>query len=436
MMSAELRRNLWLEISLTRLIVIPLILALVLWSLAITGDTINYQLLGGAALMLFGLICIIWGANLASSSITEEAQAQTWDWQRLSSQTPNELVLGKLFGSTVLAWYGGAWCLSAYVVFTLLAGDTPVISWLFLSVAGAIFFHASAMLLTLSTPPEQRPVYQQKRGIGAVKLLLLLLILLALQSLGSLIFLSDKGAIATVGWHGADFSLLTFVTVSTIVWAGWAVFGCLQRLSTLLRCPTTPTPWLLFVVWCMVYLSGFTLDSLASIKATLPATTYFGIAAYLVAVALTWGLAWQEDKAPVQWRLWLAAWHNRQYSLLWQRTPRWIATLPLIVIALSVSLLHAEMPAPWLLSAPLLLLLRDTAVLYGLCWTPERKRPQLAFTIYLLLVYVLLPYLLTSLRPIFYPSFENPVLSISAFGIEVVFAAAFCLYRWRKYYKN
>lgn len=433
MISAELRRNLWLEISPSRLIVIPLILALILWSLTITQDTINYQFMSGSALILFGLICIIWGAHLASTSITEEAQAQTWDWQRLSSQTPSELMFGKLFGSTVLAWYGGAWCLSAYVVFTVLSGGLPVLSWLLLSVAGAISFQASAILLTLSTPPEQRLAYQQKRGIGAVKLLL---ILFALQSLGGFVYLWKQGTIATVDWFGINFSLLIFVTVSTIFFAGWAVFGSLQRLSTLLRSPTTPTPWLLFVVWCMVYFSGFTLGTHASLKAILPATTYFGITAYLTALILTWGLAWQEDKSPAQWRLWLAAWHNRQYSLLWQRTPRWIATLPLIVIALSVALLQVDMPTPWLLSAPLLLLLRDTAVLYGLYWTPERKRPQLAYTIYLLLVYALLPYLLSSLRPIFYPSFESPLLSISAYTIEVVLAVAFCFYRWRKYYKN
>ena len=190
MISAELRRNLWLEISPSRLIVIPLILALILWSLTITQDTINYQFMSGSALILFGLICIIWGAHLASTSITEEAQAQTWDWQRLSSQTPSELMFGKLFGSTVLAWYGGAWCLSAYVVFTVLSGGLPVLSWLLLSVAGAISFQASAILLTLSTPPEQRLAYQQKRGIGAVKLLL---ILFALQSLGGFVYFWKQG---------------------------------------------------------------------------------------------------------------------------------------------------------------------------------------------------------------------------------------------------
>jgi len=47
-------------------------------------------------------------------------------------------MIGKLFGSTVLAWYGGVWCLAAYLVFTVMAGQLPNISWLCLSLAGQL----------------------------------------------------------------------------------------------------------------------------------------------------------------------------------------------------------------------------------------------------------------------------------------------------------
>jgi len=441
MISAELRRNLWLEISQTRLAVIPLLLALIFWGLgsmhefaSMREPVIDYQFLSGAALVLFTLICTLWGAHLASNSISEEAQAQTWDWQRLSSQSPTELLIGKLFGSTVLAWYGGAWCIAAYLVFSVLGGHLPSISWLCLSLAGAVFIQAGAMLMTLSTPPDQRPVHQQKRGVGAVRLLVILVVLQTIGGLGMRLIKSDTAAL----WYGFDIDLLPFVAGTAIFWAAWAAFGCVQRLSTLLRCPTTPTPWLIFVVWCMFYFAGFTHGLAAGDKTNnmIPGGNYYGVTAYLVALSLVLVLALQEDKSPVPWRMWLTALRNKQYPLAWQRTPRWVATLALAFIALCFAILDTPMLSPWLLVAPLLLLLRDAAVLYGIHWTPVRTRPQLAFSIYLLLVYLLLPYLFGPLRALFYPSTETPALSALGFGIEAVLAAAFCLRRWNRFYRN
>lgn len=434
MMSAELRRNLWLEISQTRLAAIPLLLALTFWGLNSMREPADYQFLSGAALVLFTLICSLWGAHLASSSITEEAQAQTWDWQRLSSQSPAELMVGKLFGSTVLAWYGGAWCLAAYLALTVLTRQLPSANWLCLSIAGAVFIQAGSMLLTLSTPPDQRPVHQQKRGMGALRLLAIIIVLQSIAGLGTQLSKSNIAA----NWYGVDIALLPFVAISAIFWAAWAAFGCVQRLSTLLRCPTTPAPWLIFVVWCTFYFAGFThglADSLNA-KVTIPSAGYYGISAYFVALALALTLALQEDKSPVSWRMWLTALRNRQYPLAWQRTPRWIATLVPVFIALCFAIFEAEAVSPWLLFAPLLLLLRDAAVLYSLYWTPERTRPQLAFSIYLLLVYLLLPYLMSPLKLLFYPSMENPALSLMGFSIETGMAVAFCIYRWKTFYAN
>ncbi|HEU0188777.1 MAG TPA: hypothetical protein VFQ97_02160 [Gallionella sp.] len=432
-MSAELRRNLWLEITRTRLITIPLLLALVFWGVGSIHGEVDYQALSRAALVMFTIVCALWGAHLTSSSITEEAQAQTWDWQRLSSQSPTELMAGKLFGSTVLAWYGGAWCLAAYLVFTVMAGQMPSVSWVSLSIGGAVFIQAGSMLMSLSASPDQRPVHQQRRGMGALRLLVIIIVLQSIAGLGTQLSKSNIAA----KWYGADIALLPFVAISAIFWAAWAVFGCMQRLSTLLRCPTTPAPWLLFVAWCMFYFAGFTrwLTDAPNTKEAFRSPSYYGFSAYLVALALALILALHEDKSPVSWRMWLSAMHNRQYRLAWQRTPRWIATLVPVIFALCFAILEAAV-SPWLLPAPLLLLVRDSAVLYSLYWASERTRPQLAFTIYLLLVYLLLPYLLSPFKLLFYPSLETPALSLLAFGVEAVLAAAVCIYRWKRFYTN
>lgn len=432
MISAELRRNLWLEISHIRLVIIPVVLVLIFWCLGILRSPIDFQMLSGAALAMFALICILWGSQLVAGSITEEAQAQTWDWQRLSSQTSAELMIGKLFGSTVLAWYGGAWCLAAYLVFSVIDGHLPSASWLVLSIAGAIFIHAGTMLMTLGIPPDQRPVHQQKRGVGALRLLVIILVLQSIFGMGSFLYKSN----ASAQWYGFNITLMNFIAGSTILWAAWAVFGCVQRLSTLLRSPTTPTPWLVFVVWCMFYIAGFSRGLAAAIgtKDSVSEAGYFSLTAYLVALGLTLALVLQEDKSPVYWRMWFTALRNKQNWLAWQRTPRWVATLAPLFVALCFSISATSALSPWLLIAPMLLLLRDVAVLYSFYWTPERTRPQLAFSIYLLVVYLLIPYLLSPVKPFLYPSEENPAISLLGFGAEAMLAALFCVRRWKKYY--
>ena len=434
MMSAELRRNLWLEISLTRLAVIPLLLGLIFWGLSNVRDSFDPQFLSGAARIFFTLVCTIWGAYLASSSITEEAQAQTWDWQRLSSQRPSELMIGKLFGSTVLAWYGGAWCLVAYLVFTALAGEMPSVSWLVLLPASAVLIQAGSMLLTLGIPPDQRTVNQQRRGMGILRLLAILFVLQGLAGLGAELANSDS----SVQWYGANMAFLPFAAVSILVWAGWAVFGCVQRLSTLLRCPTTPAPWLLFVVWSMFYFSGFAEGiapkiSLAGLETDF---SFLSLTMYSVSLVLALFMVLQEDKSPVLWRMWLSALRNEKYTLAWQRTPRWFATIGITLVVLGYALAKNSYISSWLLIAPLILFLRDAAVLYSLYWTPKRTRPQLAFAVYLLLVYLLLPYLLAPLRPLFLPDPGNIALSVLGFILEAAAAITFCVFRWKAFYKK
>jgi hypothetical protein len=187
----------------------------------------------------------------------------------------------------------------------------------------------------------------------------------------------------------------------------------------------------------MFYFAGFTQGLAEGVNSPgIPLDNYYGLTAYIVALGLTVLLVLHEDKSQVHWRQWLAALRNRQYRLAWQRTPRWVATLALVFAALLYAILDAPELSPWLLVSPLLLLLRDSAVLYSLFWTPARTRPELAFSIYLLLVYVLLPYLFGTFKLLFHPSMQAPQLSAWSFGIEAALAIGFCAFRWRKFYAS
>lgn len=443
--NAEFHRNLWLEINFTRLITVPLLLALVFWAFFVSQDSPNVKIeemgsfLSGVALSMFALITVLWGAQLASNSITDEAQAQTWDWQRLSAQSPTALVFGKLFGGTILAWYGGLCCVVAYTIFSRSTLDGFRLSWVVLAVSGAIFSQAMAILLALATPPEHRAAHQQKRNMSMVRLGM---ILLGIYAMGMATVIWTKDNVSGIEWYGYRYDLLPFFMWSAVVWAGWAVFGSIQRVATLLRSPTTPFPWLFFVLFCMGYVMGFTPESTQMIGGQKEVSHYYGQVAYAVGFSLMVGISLLEDKMPLQLRWWFSTlasqdWRKtwrHAWKRVWQRTPRWIATFVLMLLVFPFAMISAAPEFYVFLPVSLLMFTRDMAVLHWFHWTPVPKRPYLAFGIYLLLVYLLLPFLFRRLDWLFYPNPEKSIITVSIFIVETFIAVAFLLQRWELYY--
>ena len=112
----EFQRQLYLECSQARLIGIPLILSAV-FTLSYFAD--NHRLASGsaqAAMTLFLIITLLWGARQAMDSVAEEYRDRTWDTQRLSALSPWQMVWGKWLGCTIMVWYAGLICLLVYLI--------------------------------------------------------------------------------------------------------------------------------------------------------------------------------------------------------------------------------------------------------------------------------------------------------------------------------
>ena len=58
-------------------------------------------------------------ASRRASAIIGEIRERTWDGQRLSSLGAGTMMWGKLFGSTIFNWFGGAICLAVIVAETV-----------------------------------------------------------------------------------------------------------------------------------------------------------------------------------------------------------------------------------------------------------------------------------------------------------------------------
>ena len=119
----EFRRNLWLELTPQRLVVMPLVLAAIFAVVYLgeegvsrwTNDT-SYGGLATAAKYVYLALVLLWGGRQAGSAVTDEIRDRTWDGQRLSALGSWSMSWGKLFGSTVFTWYGGALALAVFAV--------------------------------------------------------------------------------------------------------------------------------------------------------------------------------------------------------------------------------------------------------------------------------------------------------------------------------
>jgi hypothetical protein len=111
----EFRRNLWLELTPSRLVGMPLVLG-IFFFLAYTMDDKQYgDSVASTALILFGLLAFLWGIRLASETLISEIRDHTWDSQRMSVIGPWSMTWGKLLGSTIYPWYGSLICLFVYL---------------------------------------------------------------------------------------------------------------------------------------------------------------------------------------------------------------------------------------------------------------------------------------------------------------------------------
>ena len=102
----EFAKNIWLEITPSRLIVMPLALGLIFIVGAILPHDNLYERLGTVATYAFRVIMLIWAVKPAADSIIDEYNGSTWDWQKMSLIGPWKMTWGKLFGSTIYNWYG------------------------------------------------------------------------------------------------------------------------------------------------------------------------------------------------------------------------------------------------------------------------------------------------------------------------------------------
>lgn len=210
----ELRRNLWLEFSLHRVIAAPVVIALIALLIMATESKDVLQNLAMASALGYIAMVLLWGTRLAGASVIDEARERTWDAQRMSSIAPWAMTWGKLLGAPSFTWYGGAILLVIFVIAGALV-NLPVWRYAALMLCGAILLHA--MALNGSVLAARKGV--ARRGAGTILLLFLAFIWLV-PGLSALDNMNKS-----VAWWGHHIVQLDFALWTVVAFGAWAVLG-------------------------------------------------------------------------------------------------------------------------------------------------------------------------------------------------------------------
>lgn len=436
-MNPELKRHLWLECSVHRLVAMPCVLALIFFLVAFSTASEADGRVVSTGLLLFVALTVGWGAQRVSTAVTEEWRDKTWDGQRMSALGPWAMTWGKLLGSTAFAWYGGLLCLGVMLAAWPREWPYPAGIMITCVVGGAVGVQALALLTSLLAA---RKGLRRTRWRGIV-LIPLLLIFTGLSNTVFSLFTQS------VVWWDSPYATLPFVLGSTLLWAVWAVFGAYRLMCQELQVRTTPWAWAMFVLCLAWYLTGFVVPPYQGARFVV-----FLLVGFLVSGLLTYlALFTEQTGIMVIRRVWIRL-QRQEWHQVFAELPCWPVSL-LMTVACATLLLIKPLSTPLRalegLQAfrllPLLLLVflvRDAAIFLGFSFTQMPRRVEATTVFYLALLYLILPAVgrlvggQAVAALVLPPVFTQPVFAAGVLAVHTLMALSFMAYRWRQSFQT
>ena len=411
-MNPEFRRNLWLEVTVHRLILIPIIVVAV--AVAVHLIDRSNVMLRYAAFVGALILTAIWGTRQAASAVLEEARERTWDTQRMSALAPWTMTWGKLAGATIMPWYGGGLCLLVYVAVAPSSEISGALDDASIVILAALTLHGLALTLAL--------VGMHLGGRGKSRLGDALFIIAVIVLLPNLVSLANDHE--QISWYGTSYPARSFVLVSVALAAGWAVLAAQRMMCLELQVPTLPWAWVLFGLYTTFFVTGLverptpgaTSDTLRAISIGVP-----------VSCALTYAAAFALPRDTIQIRRLLRLVGAGDYLRALEELPVWVASAGLGLVLATICAIAGSAPgilndrADNLGSAALAIYamtLRDIGLLVFFSFRGSGRRAAATTLVYILVLDWLAPTLLRQLgmstlaAVVLPPFFDSPITAI------------------------
>jgi hypothetical protein len=381
---------------------------------------------------LFLLIVSWWGARQAVDSVLDEQRNRTWDTQRLSALGPWAMVWGKLFGSTLVVWYGALLCLA---VFGLSTQNATTLPWFFShALIGGLALQSFSFLLSLLALRKG-----QGNGGGIIGLATLIALSFGPWMMGSSmepgVSLSSRGS-QTLEWYGLPMSVQAASLSALCVALFWCGVGNYRLMAQELRLRGLPWVWLMFALFLSVYLSGF-------IPPPPKHGTGFFSVGFGVCLTLTYLDLLAELNDPMRFKRLLTYVTQRDWRRAGEELPPWCVSLALAAVfslPLSVILDYPNRSdGPWHAypSSMLLLALRDIGIFLLFSYGKNPRRALMTSLLCAVLLYGVIPGIfeaahLPSLAAAFFPlRADSAAFAFVCAGTQALITLALAYTRWR-----
>ncbi len=424
-MNPEFRRQLWLQFSTTRLVVLPLLLMASFVAVYMSTPSAPAEALAKSAMLLFAVLVLGMGTFAAGGSVMDEIADRTWDQQRMSAMQPWAMAWGKLAGASAYGWYGGALCLLVAIPSALLTEPAVFVvkAALVASLAG-VFLQALLIAINLQLLKTGSRV-SRRGGIWALLLILMW---------------GGGTVVATVRdehirWWGQAFERLDYSVASLALFAVCALVAAWRSMAEVLAVRQMPWGWPVLALVATTYISGF---------AWAQRTPVLGVVGLSVCAVLTYFALLTEPQRRPLWQSVIKRAQDAQWRAVLLQLPRWPTTLVLAMpfAVLSAMALNTNTDVPWSLSDAMvlqpiafaLLLARDCALALFFTFAPQARRPVMAFAVLMLVLYALLPWLLGGLGGPVLAALALPLVGNSVVSVGIAashLGLALWLLRWR-----
>lgn len=252
----ELQRNIWENITPTKLIVMPIVLFLIF---LLAGSAVN---IGITALIMFYIITVMVGAYLAGEEVPNEIQERTWDWQRMSAMTPWQITIGKLLGSTIYQWYSGFICILAFVysAITIKIDFFVALQMIISMILVATFFQSFSMVLGINA--REMPIRIRRFLIIAILLGLAMLLI----SIFTIMSIADyferrihpeEWIEPKIQWFFIKLPVITHFMIGLIFLNFWSLIGLYRSFRTEMYYFNGPEFFTSFLIMTPFYFSGY-----------------------------------------------------------------------------------------------------------------------------------------------------------------------------------
>ncbi|HEY0104885.1 MAG TPA: hypothetical protein VGB91_02285 [Rhizomicrobium sp.] len=422
-MNPEFERNIWLEITPRRVLLMVGLLALIFFAASVTtgGDSALFATVQGTATLLYYLIVVVWGSRSAALSVVGEIRDRTWDGQRLSSLGAGTMTWGKLFGATIYNWFGGAICLALLLinVGSNLGPLTAAIELLYYVAIGVIA-QAAALLASLVAIGRRQGhsrfeifLYQM---VGLVAAVAVYWVWSAADPVAAL--MTHKPAVDFIAWWGLSLDARGFLLASVAIFAGWTLVGCYREMRLELKMRNGPLVWLGFVLFMGFYVAGFDAWLSQDVKGWDPVALRLLLAGTTFAV-LTYLMVLLEPKDRVHYRWMQGQFFQGHVINALRGLQAWMTSyIATFAAAGALSLWLLRDPSAAAVGQPLVLaamgfLTRDVALFVLMNALPGKRRGDFAALAILFALYVLAPAILSGLQLkglllVFFPQLPAP----------------------------